>query len=618
MTKVRFFTCLLAFLLSSLSSFAQFNPVSQLSPHNKILPVSEVREGMRGTARTVFRGNKPEEFNVEILGLMPQWVGPKQDLIIGRLSGANAERTFVFAGMSGSPVYIDGKLVGAISYSFPFAKEPICGITPIEQMLSIVETAPTPIVASTASKAFSYAELQADVWQPDLGRAAAQSRLASGFPADSMLMAVAGQTFRQITTPVTFSGVSQKTIDLLTPQLLSAGILPIAASNGAAEITPLKKANSDTLLGGDSVTVHLTRGDISLAAAGTVTLRDGDKIYAFGHPFFGLGTASLPMSESHVVTVVPNANNSFKLTVPDSMVGTMTQDRATTVFGRLGETPRMLPIKIKLQTSRGRQEEINFESALDEMLTPLMVNVGVSNVLLANERNVGDTTVELSGEIAVRGEEPIKLSRRFVGKQAIGLASSAAAIPVGALLRAGFEGLDITGVTLNMTAKDGGNTAVLDRISADRIQVRAGETVEVSAFQRTDTGKAIIQKIPVTIPKDTAPGTISITVGDGNAVQLNTPITQFIPNTTAELIATINRLKRADHLYAVLSRGSVGAVIGASEMPDLPPSALATFNNNRTAGGSKPALQTVISEIELKPGDHIVSGSQTLIIEIIP
>ena len=159
MTKTKFFTCFLAFFLASLNIFGQFNPASGSHFDLKILPVSDLREGMRGIARTVFRGNKSEEFNVEILGVLPNWIGPKQDMIIGRLSGANAERTFVFAGMSGSPVYIDGKLVGAISYSFPFAKEPICGITPIEQMISTVDTSSAPMTAWSSQKAFSYSDL---------------------------------------------------------------------------------------------------------------------------------------------------------------------------------------------------------------------------------------------------------------------------------------------------------------------------------------------------------------------------------------------------------------------------------------------------------------------------
>jgi hypothetical protein len=571
---------------------------------------------MHGTARTVFRGNVPEEFQVEILGVMPNWIGPKQDLIVGKLSGALAERTFVFAGMSGSPVYIDGRLVGAISYSFPFAKEPICGITPFEQMVSAVERAPAPIMAGAGSRVFSYSELLSNTWQPQ-NAAGASAPLASGFSADSRLMAIAGQTFKPITTPVTFSGISQKILDRLADQFLAAGILPVAASGGSSATSEMKPATADTLVGGDSVVVHLARGDILIAAAGTVTLRDGEKIYAFGHPFFGLGTTNLPMSESHVVTVVPNANNSFKLAVPDSTVGSMTQDRATGIYGMLGQAPRMLPVKIRLTTSRGRSEEINFESAVDELLTPLIINAGVGNALSANERGFGDSTIEVSGQIDVRGESPIKFQRRFAGPQASIFAASSAAVPLAALLRADYEGLEISGVTLDISAVDGSRSAVLDRMSIDRDEVKAGETVELTAYERTGSGKLIVQKIPVTIPADTPAGPLTVTIGDGSAVQQNSAITQFVANSATELIGTFNRLKRPDRLYAVVSRKSNGAVVGSSEMPNLPPSMLATLNNDRTAGGSKPAIQTIITTVEVPAGEYMVSGQQTLSFDVV-
>ena len=616
MLNTRVLVCFLVVLVYVTNVFAQAQNVSDVKESVQIFPVTELREGMRGTARTVFRGTKSEEFNVEILGVIPNWIGPKQDMIVGRLSGANAERTSVFAGMSGSPVYIDGKLVGAISYSFPFAKEPMCGITPFAQMTSVVEQAPLNRLATASPVAFSFAELLSNTWRPNVTDSARKG-LASGFAADSRLMAVAGQTFRPISTPITFSGISQQTMDIFAPEMMRAGMLPVAASGGGSAVGAMKPANATTLLGGDSVVVHLARGDIQIAAAGTVTLRDGDKIYAFGHPFFSLGSTNLPMSESHVVTVVPNANNSFKLAVPDSTVGSMTQDRATVIYGKLGVAPRMLPVKLKLTTSRGRTEEVDFESAFDELLTPLIVNAGVSNTLSASERNLGDSTIEVNGEIRVKGETPLRINRRFAGSQAAVFAAAAAVIPLSALLRANFEGMEITGVTLNMTAVDGSRTATVDRIAADKTQIRAGESVEVSVYERTESGQFIVQKIPLTIPADTAPGMVSVMIGDGTAVQQNAAITQFTPRSAADLIATFNRLKRSDRLYAVISRMSTGAIIGSNEMPNLPPSVLATINNDRSAGGSKPAVQTIIGEVELASGEYIVTGSQTLSLEVI-
>ena len=393
--------------------------------------------------------------------------------------------------------------------------------------------------------------------------------------------------------------------------------MPIAAVGTGSTIGPMKPFNENTLLGGDSVVVSLSRGDVQIAAAGTVTLRDGEKIYAFGHPFFGLGSANLPMSESHVVTVIPNANNSFKLAVADAMVGSMTQDRATAIYGQLGVEPKMLPVKVKLTNSRGQINEVNFEAAFDETLTPLVVNVGVANALAAQERSLGETTIELNGEIQIKGEQPVRINRRFTGAQSSALASAALAAPLAALLKANFGGMEITGVTLNMTAIDGSKTGVLDRITVDKNQVRPGDIVYITAFERDEAGKITARTIPYSVPKDTAAGPLTITVGDGNAVQQNAAITQFVPRSAAELIATMNSLKRPDRLYAVISRTSTGAVIGSSEMPNLPPSMMATLNNDRTAGGSKPTVQTLIGEIELPAGGHVVTGTQTLSIEVL-
>ena len=596
--------------------FAQTVIPASAAGATKIMPLADVREGMRGTARTVFKGTKSEEFGVEILGVIPGWIGPQQDVIVGKLSGANAERTFVFAGMSGSPVYVDGKLIGAISYSFPFAKEPICGITPFEQMSSVMEAGVAAKAFATSPKTFTYAELQSDRWKPSFNEIP-RTPTASGFSSDSRLMAVAGQTFTPISTPLYFSGISQQTLDTFAPEMMRAGIIPVATAGGGSRITPLAPFDDKTLVGGDSIVVSLSRGDVQIAAAGTVTLRDGDKIYAFGHPFFSLGSSSLPMAESHVITVIPNANNSFKLAVPDATVGSISQDRATGIYGKLGADPKMLPVKIKLINSRGRVNEINFESVFDELLTPLIVNAGIGNTLAAQERGLGDTTIEMTGEIKIKGEESIKLNRRFAGAQATAIAASVPAVPLSALLRANFDGLDVTGINVTMTARDGSRTGSVDRITVDKTTVKAGETIELTVVERTESGTFNTKKIPFKIPADTAAGTVTLTVGDGGAVQQNSAITQFTPKTAAELISTINRLKRSDRLYAVLTRTTTGTIIGSSEMPNLPPSMLATLNNDRSAGGSKPSVQTIIAEIELPAGDLVISGSQTLNIEIL-
>lgn len=624
MKRAKFFAPLMIIFAFCFNVLAQTQAVTVANSDStkksatQFFPLSEVKEGMRGTARTVFRGSEPEEFNVEILGVVPGGIGPKQDMIVGRISGGGADRTSVFAGMSGSPVYINGRLVGAISYSFPFSKEPICGITPIEQMLAIFEQNQTPKTKPREPRPVSFAELAATNWKPELPKnSIISSSILSGVDANSPLAAVAGQSFQRIATPITFSGFSQETLNVFAPQLMSVGLLPVSAVGGAARISPLKKADETTLTGGDSVSMQLTRGDYSLAASGTVTFRDGDKIYAFGHPFLALGTSDLPMSESHVVTVIPNINNSFKMAVPDAMVGTMTQDRATGVFGKLGQAPKMIPVKINFETSRGQQETLNFEVAKDDFLTPLLINIGIYNTFVANERGLGDSMITVDGEIKVKNQPSIKLANRFAGNQASQFAAMTIAAPVNALLRSRFDDLEIGEIAINLTTTDDSRTATIERIALDRAQVRAGETFEAQAFVRTDSGKIFVQKIPVKVPLDTPEGALSVTIADGVAIQQNSAIQQFVPKNLSELIGTINQIKKSDRLYVQLTRTTNGAVIGASEMPNLPPSVLATLNNDRNAGGVKPTVQTVVTEQEIAPADFLISGQQTLAIQVV-
>ncbi|MEZ5346166.1 MAG: hypothetical protein R2681_11505 [Pyrinomonadaceae bacterium] len=625
LTKMRVY--LISFLIIITSAFftvsgqvkVAFDPENPAKSGRPIqfFPLSELKEGMTGTAQTVFSGSKPTGFNVEILGIVPDAIGPNQDMIVGRLSGGGADRTHVFAGMSGSPVYIDGKLVGAIAYAFPFAKEPICGITPIEQMIEIFENNREQTGKPKTPKSFSFSEL-ASVELPgaNMGNTAANYML-KGRNSSLPVQALAGQTFQPIATPMTFSGFSQETLNQFAPQLMSAGLMPVSALGGPSKIGGMKKADENTLLGGDSVVMQLTRGDYSLSAAGTVTLRAGEKIYAFGHPFLSLGVSDLPMSESHVVTVVPNVNNSFKLSVPDAMVGSMTQDRATGVFGKLGEVPGMIPVNLKMRTSRNLEKAYNFEVAKDDFLTPLLVNIAVYNSIVANERTIGSSTVQISGEIKLKGNAPVNIERRYGGSQASQYAAASVSTPIAALLQGRFDDLDISGIEIELRSDDDSRSATLERVGVNRSEVRAGEAIEIQAVVRSDSGKMFIQKIPVVIPADTPPGTLTITLGDGNSVQFMSAATKFTPNNVGELVQMLNELKKNDRLYVQIHRVTKGAVIGASELPNLPPSVLATINNTRTAGGVEPTVQSLVLEEEIPPADFLISGRQTISIEVV-
>ncbi len=614
----------LAFLLALIvtgSAFPQTSPSKHenlTTSNEKFFPLSEIKAGQRGIAKTVFVGTEPEEFEVEILGVLPGFIGPKQPAIIGRLHGANAERTGVFAGMSGSPVYIDGKLVGAISFSFPFSKEPIAGITPIQSMIQNVEQTSSPVGRTELEpKTFSFTELAAADFkstlpQPAIGSAPFIANVSQGSP----LIGLLGQQFAPIATPLVFSGISQDSLNQFAGQLTAGGMLPVAAAGASAEITSLKKYDDKTLQPGDSISVSLARGDYSLAAAGTVTYRDGEKVYAFGHQFLNLGSANMPMSESSVLTVVPNANNSFKLAVPEAMVGTLAQDRQTGIMGKLGEQARMIPVEISVNTSRNQKQSYKFEVVNDPFLTPLILNITLFNSITATERALGDSTISLHGQINVKDAPAINIERRFSAANAPVFAAGSVAAPAGALL-SGFGDAEIKNIKIEIVSTDGKKAATLERLALDKAEIKPGDSFEAQAFVRTDAGKVFVQHVPVKIPADTPVGTYLVYVGDGASLQQVNPSKSFTPKNVSELVNVINRVKKSDRLYLQVTRVTNGAIIGSSEMPNLPPSMLATLNNDRSVGGVTPTILSPIFEQELAPAEFVIAGQQVLSIEVV-
>jgi hypothetical protein len=608
----------LAFVfMTAVSSSAQ-KPAVQSSPALQLFPVEELKPGMKGTARTVFSGSETQEFGVEILGVLPGFPGPRQSAIIARLSGSNVEKTGVFAGMSGSPVYIDGKLVGAIAFSFPFSREPIAGITPIKQMIDLFNKGTGVEVKPKEPRVVSFAQLAGTEWKSDPPKPAVSAiSLLTPVSAGSPLMPLIGQQMTPIATPLVFTGITQESLAMFAPQLLSNGLLPVSGIGGASSITPLGSVDANTFPPGSSITVQLVRGDYSLAAAGTVTLRDGDRIYAFGHPFLSLGASDMPMAESSVVTVIPNVNNSFKLSVPGQMVGTISQDRASGIFGLLRQAPKMIPVKVNLHTSRDRKETYSYEIANDSFLTPLLLNITLFNTITSSERSLGDSTIAIKGEIKVKGQEPVKIDRRFSASNSALMAAGSVAAPVGSLLSSGFDDVQLDGITLDISATETKYAATLERVAIDRTEVRQGEKIEVLAYVRTESGKQFVQSIPIQIPADVAAGQLLVFVGDGGALQEGSAAKSFVPQDLGQLVRAINTIKKSDRLYVKLFRITPGAVIGTSELPSLPPSVVATLNSDRTSGGYTPTVLSPIYEMELPAAEFVISGQQLIAIEIV-
>jgi hypothetical protein len=367
--------------------------------------------------------------------------------------------------------------------------------------------------------------------------------------------------------------------------------------------------------------VQLVRGDFTIDAAGTVTYRDGDKIYAFGHPWLSSGRTAWPMAESSVVTVVPNVNNSFKLAAGGNLVGAINQDRSTGVFGQLGEAPRMIPVKLTVHTSRNKTETYNFEMVADSLLTPLLARMAFFSAITATERQVGNQTVVLKGRIALNGQPDIVIDNSFSSANGTALfAVNDIARPLAMLYNSGFDALDVRGIEAEVTSTDSRSNGTLTRLWIDKNEVQAGESVEIQLFARHDNGSEFVERIPLVIPADAPVGPLVVMVGDGasmNQTEARQPTGDFTPKDLSQLVRSMNKMKRNNRLYVKVLRPGAGAIVNNEEMPTLPPSMLATLGSQRTSGGYTPLSVATLAEQELAPSRFLISGQQTIVVNVV-
>lgn len=600
---------------------------SAQSASERFFPADQVRPGLHGIGKTVFEGDKVEEFGVEILGILPGRPGPKQSVIIARLTGPRLERTRIFAGMSGSPVYIDGRLLGAIAYAFPFATEPIAGITPIWDMMeSLQANAPSPPSSlGTARMNAMLFESAKDggLWSRLLRSLSSLEEIPiePNPRMSASLRPFSGQQLVPIATPLSITGISPEALERFSPELQKLGFLPVVGISAGAAITPLAPITAETLTPGKSVSVQLMRGDLSIEAIGTVTLRDDKTVYAFGHRLFNLGGVEMPLSEASTIAIVPSVMNSFKVGVTEKLVGTLRQDRSAGVLGVLGESPRMIPLTIQQKKSRGGTHTYRVEMIDNSVLTPLLVNLAVFSVVTGSERSFGDMTVRVRGAIKVRGHEDVLVDGRFSAtNEAPVQAALSVALPVSYLLNSGFEVM-LEGIHLEIETLEQRRVGMLDRVWVNRTEVKRGETIELHIYARAEDGREVVERVPIGIPADAPLGKLSIVVGDGNAIQAYdgrpTAASLGSVQSLAQLIRTLNRLRKSDRLYVKLVRSSPGAIVKNEELPALPPSVLATIGSERTAGGYQSIPYTTLKEMELPPGEFVITGQRQVSITVV-
>lgn len=637
---MKYFLLSLGLILALASfSFAEepTKPTKSTEPTDSpFFPLDQVKPGMKAIGRTIFQGNQTEDFEVEILGTFPSIVGhPSRSVIIMRLKSPQTDRTGVFAGMSGSPVFINGKLLGAIAYAFPLSKEPIGAITPIQDMVSIFSN---PENKKTENKAeqhsgISFQELLAASTSAISSPKDFNSNLAqptSALPpipiGAQAVMSVPdlspflGQTLMPIATPLAISGIDPTALPYFSNYFQALGFQPVLAS-GASSQGSLQAFSDDTLTPGKSIGVELIRGDLSAAAFGTVTWRDKDRIYAFGHPFFapgGIGGSILPMTEAKVITVVPNISNSFKLAMSEKLVGSMTEDRATGICGQLGVNPKLIPLKINVTTSRGKKQSYQMELAEDSFLTPLLLQFSTLNAILSTERSLGDLAISLEGKVKIKNQPDITFGNSFASANSYFAAILYSGYPVSTLYSSGFA-VDLDGIEIDVKAADRKANGSLIRVSIDRTEVKRGEKIIVQAFARNDKGENYTEKIPVTIPSDAPLGKLNLTVGDGNVMAglEQRALISANPKDLPALIKAINNLPRNDRMYVKIHYTDSGAIVNNQALPSLPPSMMATLDTSRSTGGYLVLPVATVLTQEIPPASFLIGGQQTISIKVV-
>lgn len=545
-------------------SFAVAFAASAHAAPPDILPFAEVRPGMRGTGLTVFSGTEVTSFDVEIVGTLPG-IGPDQNLILGRCTGGPLEDTRILSGMSGSPVFVDGKLVGAVAYSWGFSKAPIAGITPAEEMMRIGAGAGTR--ASNGSPAFG----------AGAGGLAGDPRLLGrpdripAFFANRLEELAAVRSTSSATIPIGVSGLGARGLAAIAPELARAGFA--ATQAGASGSIPGK---APPLRGGSPVGVKLVRGDVEFTATGTVTWVDGDRVYAFGHPLFGLGEVDLPMTAARVETLMSNWMQSSRLASAWTEVGALHQDRVSGIAGTLGAKADMIPVRLAYSDGAGGRATYAFDVAADPMLAPLLVYYAVNGVVASRDRAIGNATVRVAPGSVIRlaDREDVALDNLFSGASAVPYATGTAAYILHLLLNNDWSPPVVEGVNLLLEYDNAPRTARVQRATLDRYRVTAGETVRASVVLRPYRGREQVVRREILIPPETPPGKLDVLIGGALAVsrpQAGEDV--LLPHDLDQLVWLINNLRRNDHVFVVATREDDGFFLAGARLPNLPPSA---------------------------------------------
>jgi len=602
--------CALALTTSSIASAAEL--ARPKAGKVEIFHLRDIKPGLTGTAWTVFEGTEPEPVPVEIVGVWKNGSGPRQDVILAKMGG-KAKITNVAAGMSGSPVYIDGKLVGAVALRMSvFSPDAVCGITPIELMLEIPEFDQSrPMDARTPDK-------------PAANRAAA-----SEIPEDLLAhVNVASPIMMPIDTPLVLSGFSAQTITAFAPIFSEMGVTAVQGGSGAGPLTAKPVAGwRDSLNPGEAVSGVLVSGDMSATGMGTVTYNDGKKILAFGHPFFNLGPLDMPMAKSEILMVLSSAFQPTKFGNATGVVGALRQDRFSGIMGELGEEAPFIPVSLNVRSlsSAGTpltQKHLHFQVFVHQKWTPFLMMLTLFQSLQQMNEFADDLTYRMKGHVEVEGDRSINVSTMLAP-------SEAPVAPPMAL--AGWWGDKFNRLFLNPVAMPKlksvdvtvdllpeRRTAAIDYAWTPNTDVDAGTEIPVKVFLRPYRGERIERDVQVKIPAGTPKGDQHILFSDAETLNRmqNAAVLGNRYMDIPETISLLNQERGNNQLYVSLVEARPTYYADDKTLPSLPSSVLNVLQAERTSTRVLVGTPESAKEELAIPFDQMISGSYSLKINV--
>jgi hypothetical protein len=575
-----------------------------------IMPLDQIHEGMRGTALTVFQGVKPESMDVEVLGVMHNVNGPKGDIILVRLHGAKPEYTGVVAGMSGSPVYFNGKLAGALAFRIgEFSKEPIAGVTPIEEMMEInaLDRRPPPARAKLPGTG-----------RQDAVHASQSASTQTASPAETPSLSTRNLSnyLTPIDTPLVFNGFSEETLQRYSSQFAAAGIVPVMGIGSSSD-----RKQPEPIEAGSAVSAVLVRGDMDIAATCTVTYVDPQRLLACGHPLLQFGDVDLPMTKATVLATLPSPMNAFKIVNTTETIGAFVQDRQSGIMGVPGRDSKMIPVTVAMH-SGSATKEFHYEILNNAKLSPLAMMATVFNALHGTNEYGEDITYRMNGVLSVRGYSDVTLQNMFApqdnGQPAAAMAAATIGDRFGRIYSNAFDVPDIASVKLDFELVRERRSARLEASRTDMTEARPGDQIMVETVIRPYRGERLVRQIPIKIPTSTSKGTLRILVSDGDTldrVHRGTPMMNHGLG-LAPTIALLNKERANDRVYVSLIESDPEAMIADKVMPTLPLSVMNVMENMRGTQDMVVLGESSVSEAWTEPLDYVVTGAQMLTINI--